>query len=360
MSIFTSLFKLQFESTMNREEIFDKLFLLAPSSYIEDDFRDHLSNSFTIYKNYLNQIDDSTKAENWDDIIFTINKICRDILNIINKAYKGLHSDAYNQLKKCLNYLQKTIDFYVYFKEGSYFYRLRVFNDFSGEIPVAKDLFHIPFSKRGLVKTERYSTPGLPCFYLGISSYVCWEELRRPPLHLCYFSKVHLNKEIKLLNLSLPTKDFLQDEAYFCHYLLKFPFILACMTKVKNPKDTFKPEYILPQLITEWIIEKQQRKGNNAIGVYYSSIFSMDGFKFPDFIFHNIAIPALQSSKEEYSKMLCELFKITDPTNEEINRVKGTIYPIIKQSPCVNLSSDRNGIFMPNYINSIFSKIDNI
>ena len=41
-------------------------------------------------------------------------------------------------------------------------------------------MFHIKYSLRSKVKTQRFSFPGLPCLYLGASSYVCWLELNRP------------------------------------------------------------------------------------------------------------------------------------------------------------------------------------
>ena len=42
------------------------------------------------------------------------------------------------------------------------------------------EMFHIKYELRGKVQTQRCSFPGLPCLYLGCSSYVCWLELNRP------------------------------------------------------------------------------------------------------------------------------------------------------------------------------------
>lgn len=33
-----------------------------------------------------------------------------------------------------------------------------------------------------------------------------------------------------------------------------FPLLLSCMVVVSNRDDVFKPEYIIPQLVTEWVI----------------------------------------------------------------------------------------------------------
>lgn len=35
------------------------------------------------------------------------------------------------------------------------------------------EMFHIKYKLRGRVQTQRFSFPGLPCLYLGGSSYVC-------------------------------------------------------------------------------------------------------------------------------------------------------------------------------------------
>ena len=44
------------------------------------------------------------------------------------------------------------------------------------------EMFHIPYDKRNLVGNQRFSLSGLPCLYLGGSSYICWEELGRKDL----------------------------------------------------------------------------------------------------------------------------------------------------------------------------------
>ena len=44
----------------------------------------------------------------------------------------------------------------------------------------ANEMLHIPFSCREIVKSERFSIPGLPCLYLANSTYACWIEMGRP------------------------------------------------------------------------------------------------------------------------------------------------------------------------------------
>ncbi|WP_293880615.1 MULTISPECIES: hypothetical protein [unclassified Sphingobacterium] len=66
-------------------------------------------------------------------------------------------------------------------EEGANLFRLRVINQ---NYPLSKeDLFHIPFDKRSLVSTQRFSISGLPSLYLANSIYVAWEEMKRPSMN---------------------------------------------------------------------------------------------------------------------------------------------------------------------------------
>ena len=53
-----------------------------------------------------------------------------------------------------------------------------------------KDMLHIPFNKRELVKTQRFSISGVPCLYLGATSYVCW--LKWINLRIIYLMYPHI------------------------------------------------------------------------------------------------------------------------------------------------------------------------
>lgn len=39
-----------------------------------------------------------------------------------------------------------------------------------------EEMLHIPFSKKGIINEQRFNTKGNPCLYLGVTSFVCWEE----------------------------------------------------------------------------------------------------------------------------------------------------------------------------------------
>jgi hypothetical protein len=139
----------------------------------------------------------------------------------------------------------------------------------------SSDLFHIPFERRGLVKPQRYSINGLPCLYLAHSAYVCWEELSRPSFASLYLMQCRFREAPKLLNISyvpafIPDLFALwQANGANCGWLENFivalvtcwPLIAACSTRSREPSAPFKPEYIVPQLLLQWVTKEADLDG---------------------------------------------------------------------------------------------------
>ena len=142
-------------------------------------------------------------------------------------------------------------------------YRARQFPDVPHN--TARDMFHIPVDKRHLVETQRFSIPGFPCLYLGSTSLVCWNELGRPPLEhfVAVRMEVASTLPVRVLNLGLPPSALKRKlEAYprmvdptaaWARYVLLWPLIAGCSVPVKHRQASFKPEYILPQLMLQWL-----------------------------------------------------------------------------------------------------------
>ena len=185
---------------------------------------------------------------------------------------------------------------------------------------------HIPFSKRGEVKTQRYSVPGFPCLYLGKSLYGCWEEMRRPDFGKVMVSRVVSTQNIELLDLRVPT--FGKWNESICDSILFFPLIIASMFQVRDNSATYKPEYLVPQLITEWVITQKQlyrKTKSNIIGIIYTSVHKNPDFNFPADVFDNVAIPVLKPLNNEpvdYCPILSELFEITPPTYYDLETLR--------------------------------------
>ncbi|MBQ3946212.1 MAG: hypothetical protein II670_11490 [Alphaproteobacteria bacterium] len=277
---------------------------------------DKISHYEIIARDFLTENDIKEK----DSILHEIESAKNAIIQTINYSLQGRRLLAIMTL---LEFVNKHMPPLCHEEIGSDFYRMRVFEDKrSREI---KELFHIPFDKQGIVKTQRYSMPGLPCLYLGKSLYGCWEELNRPPLHSCMFSRLSNTKVVKLWDFRIPDKIENVDELK--KLLPIMPLLISCSIKVSNPKDNFKPEYIIPQMMLEILscgdeISKiNGRKPANIMGIKYRSVLTNNDFDFPPSKSDNIVIPAMRGT-EKYDSRLCDLFQITQPTCEEFEKIR--------------------------------------
>lgn len=302
---------------MNTNKFYTDICGLLP--YRQDkelNYINRLSNALGKYKRIVSE----HKLES--DIQESIAYISQKIKRIIHNNLSGLQSTAAIQLrnliqgKKGLIPKIKLDDMILTSCINSNFYRIRQLDSIY-DIE-AKELFHIPISKRGIVKTERYSIPGYPCLYLGKSIYGCWEEMRRPPMHTCAVSRFKNKEELNFIDLTIPSEEKLQDPKY----QTLVPLIIACMIPVANNSDTFKPEYIMPQLIFEWLLKRRKSSNTKIHGIAYTSTHMNDEFSFPKDKFINYAIPVIDINAKEYCKELCSIFQLTKPTTNDIEKLK--------------------------------------
>ena len=159
------------------------------------------------------------------------------------------------------------------------------------------DMFHIPFNKRGLIQNQRYSINGMPCLYLGTSTYVCWEELGRPDFNSYWVSRFEItNQELRILNLSYTLQDIydLKNNNYeddkleklIVEYFLYWILQCACSISVKNKNRVFREEYIVPQLIMQNI------RSLDIDGIMYFSVRGKYTKNYNSWIMKNFAFPA--------------------------------------------------------------------
>lgn len=291
--------------------------------YIYDYSRESQRNNGCDYRKTLSEILDGYQEivkNNSNDALFFAEVVANIyVLNrVVSSYYQGKRSTAYTQLKKLLNkYEKKSI--FVEIPSDAIFYRMRVC-DLRKEIK-RKELFHIPFEKIREIKTQRYSSPGYPCLYLGVSLYGCWEEMQRPDTESTLFSVFKTVKSFRVVDMRIPTLQEYLDNAEF--YLKFFPVIIASTIPVINSDDIYKPEYLLPQMILEWVIEK--RREINAIGVYYTSAFKNDDFYELDHEWDNLVLPVQKISEKGICKELASLFTMTKPTCYEYEFMQGNI-----------------------------------
>lgn len=191
------------------------------------------------------------------------------------------------------------------------------------------DLFHISFESRHKVSSNRYSIPGFPALYLGDSCYVCWEEFDRYRLRNLWFSRISNQRELNVIQIE-GVEHFLDHFEYIntaeelawmdrtapiYFYLITFPLTLSCTIKVKNPTGTFKPEYIIPQLLLQYVSQNPDIDGIRfpSSKIDYSKLKGFEGY--------NYVFPVKESAKSGYCKKLTETFYCTEPTSLEIEEI---------------------------------------
>lgn len=145
-----------------------------------------------------------------------------------------------------------------------------------------KEFFHIPFSKRHLVGSQRFSIPGLPLLYIGSSILTVEKELEAnssndleysiflPSYSHFYSARIFsLRNDINdLLENSLP--GLMDDGVYYPYsgdgsYSYKPRFareiqaniLLQICTFPTEYKKSFIPEYVVPQMLTVALQEKK-------------------------------------------------------------------------------------------------------
>lgn len=306
---------------MSNKSILNKEIYNLPKNRGGEDFCEAIKKTLDEIKTSLSEFDGELKkmiSKNQN----LIDRQCQSILNAVTEYLKGYPHNAYLELKSCLDEL-KAVDL-LPIQEFSMssgldeYYRVRI-----GQKKFSKKtLFHIPFHIREKVSTQRYSIPGLPCLYLGDSIYVCWEELGRPEINQINVSRFDLNASgFKFLFLNETTDDyrkrcFHQNEdgepmllKGLVSYLTFFPLLAACSFEVYKPTEVFKPEYIIPQLLLQWIVGEQDLDGIK----YRSNRISYNGNMAGTF--SNLAIPVKSVSDQGFCSDLKNKIQFTEPVS---------------------------------------------
>ena len=306
------------------------------SSYIET-----LQYEFSEYISLLNDIDevdfnallrnegspiiiDLTKRK----FISFIKKVQQTISSIISIYYEGYPDEAYKLLENLLmrnkfapsrssvrcayanNYLNDQLgNFFLleWREELINLYRMRI----SKETLSKEKMFHVPFNMREKVSSARFSIPGFPCLYLGTSLEVCWNEIKRSleSEEQVFACRVENHKLLSLINLVIPDEcleTIIETDAHFAFsFLSNYPFYLSCLMKVAHPDEPFKPEYIISQLLLQYI-----KKQDMLDGIIYSST---KDHALVGVTYCNIVIPAREMAAEGYCRKAKTYYHITEP-----------------------------------------------
>lgn len=232
-----------------------------------------------------------------------IEKDFRYLKGILELYLQGRIPSAYDSFRKWFNnksFIQSRHSKYPIFD----FYRCRRNETFGNEYEIG-DLFHIPYDKRNFIGNYRYSISGTPALYIAGSVYTCWEELRRPSFSNMTFAHITPNEDLNLFDMRLMRN--ISSKIDLSVWVKRLPLIIFSSLAVAK-EGTFKPEYIIPQMLLQCIIS---RNSNKVDGIIYNSFRSntrLQFFKPTNYnpIFDNIVLAATEFKQEGYSKDLGE------------------------------------------------------
>jgi hypothetical protein len=145
-------------------------------------------------------------------------------------------------------------------------------------------MFHWPFELRHMVGRHRYGIPGFPCLYLGGSLQVCQAECRVPDNRLAQMAVAEFapRHDLKVLDFGYRPSALAQVAAgsalrpegsnpplenILISYSVCWPLQAGASIRVLHEQGRFYPEYIVPQIITQWLI----READQCDGIRYFS-----------------------------------------------------------------------------------------
>lgn len=369
-----------FKRIMNDEQLF------LPIQWDGYDFYSTLESLFNHYINQLTALSNiSTTSENSkdnhsDNISLNLNnakKLCDYLKQSVKYYLNGFPAKAYTEFENVMRILEES-PLKLYQKnaseqlKGSNNDPLKLFRvvgvDDIKNYPRSR-VFHTPYNLRSKVSTSRYSIAGYPSLYLGTSLELCCEEIKYNPYQgygLAAMFQIarqieHIN--IRVVELGIKPQDFtnsefpnqgfgrriskstLESKGIKQDYLLWYPLIAACSFIRTNKKDAFAPEYIIPQLLMQWVRDEMHRKDEqySKYGLYQSYQHELIGIRYfscaskrmSDMGF-NYVFPTSgkqDSSTPQYCSVLANSFLLTKPVYiHEYDTIKACERELIKMS----------------------------
>lgn len=340
-----------FKNVLNDKELY------LPIRWNGSDFAATLNN---LLNHYINQIEllPNERDYLYDSVQVNVKDIKREcglLTKAVNHYLNGFPSKAYTSFEQAMKILmdkplkiyQKSIMEQFEIPENRYSKddNLKLFRVVSVDDnkPYSRvRVFHTPYNLRSKVSTSRYSIAGYPSLYLGTSLALCCEEVHMNShrnFALASMFKLertleYTNTIIRVIELGVKPQDFLElnyaneshdrrisqsllnDSEIRSAYLLWYPLIASCSYIRTNKNDPFAAEYIIPQLLMQWVRnEIGSNKGeeyDHLVGIRY---FSCASVKASDMGFNYVFPTSGQQKSAElpYCSVLAKAFRLTNP-----------------------------------------------
>ena len=122
--------------------------------------------------------------------------------------------------------------------------------------------------------------------------------------------RLQTKSEIKYLDLAPPFLGSDLNNKQYYKYLSTWPLMAACSIRVKNSDNVFKPEYIIPQLLLQWVRSNKEIDGIR----YWSTHVEKRPINFNAELY-NLVLPVKESKENGVCSTLGNMFKITEPVS---------------------------------------------
>lgn len=340
-----------FKNLLNDKELY------LPIRWNGSDFTTTLDNLFS---HYIKQIEvlPNEKSHLYNPVQANVNyikRICGLLTRAVNHYLNGFPSKAYTDFERAMAFLMaKPLKIYQksvleQFEIAGDRYRrdddLKLFRVVcvDDNKPYSRvRVFHTPYNLRSKVSTSRYSIAGYPSLYLGTSLALCCEEIHMNPhqsFALASLFKLertleYTNTNIRVIELGVKPQDFLElnyanesrgrrisqnllnDSDIRSAYLLWYPLIASCSYIRTNKNDPFAAEYIIPQLLMQWVRNEidsnKEDEFDQLVGIRY---FSCASVKASDMGFNYVFPTSGQQKSADlpYCSVLAKAFRLTNP-----------------------------------------------
>lgn len=346
-------------SESNFRHIFNDKDLFLPIRWDGDDFSETLKKLFGKYLSRL-EIFHGKALNNRVGLCVSIDEIksiIDGLVKSIEDYLKGFPAKAYQDFEYTMSILEKTplreYEKSAYEQFGYDGYKddplrlFRVVKVDDDKTYMRRRVFHTPYNLRSKVSTNRYSIAGYPSLYLGTSLELCCDEIKAKPTSDQLITSVYkldrsfsnTNIEIRVVELGIKPQDFINNfennidtadrnqigprrirssvllrtdvrNAYFLWY----PLIAASSYIRINKKEPFAVEYIIPQLLMQWIRYKtmQGEHYSELIGIrYFSCASKRSSEKGFNYVFPTSGTP--YKPNFQYCDILTKAFRMTKP-----------------------------------------------
>lgn len=272
-----------------------------------------------------------------EEVRRAVRSLCIGILKALNAAANNNPQRAADELRVALEQsnagqLLQAPGQLIYSESQTSrtFYRLR-----NSDEPVreAYRMFSLPFEERWKAGSDRFSAAGAPSLYAATSPLLALRELRADNFtRKMYASRLRaiyppelIGREVRYLNLRNQVQEFRRRyerpgpyTGEIIGFLVRWPLVMATSIQTAYPtldkpevRPSFNEEYVLPQLLLQWVIHNRSQR-YKITGITYSSS-RLNAQELTDAGEFNVVIPAEQPAAKGLCPVRIRQFEITAP-----------------------------------------------